>query len=533
MNSIITNSIQNLLRGIGLRTFDRQFQVTYLLIFLLALSTVISINMSLGTDATAINLAGRQRMLSQRVAKEILLVSQGIVEKSVVEKTISLFEESHHKLLNGDAALKMAPIQEEPIRRQMEKVWQLWQGYKGSLSSLIDQPSPKALKEISERSGTVLKEMHAAVGMMAKSANQDVRDQQLFSLIMTGGILFLIVFSRFFGLNLLMNNIKLLRERLMKVSEGDFTHPLAIDQRENETGQIFHAYNTMLEQIGKLVKGVEMLCIQAGEGTGKVSSSLNQINGNIDSQSGSIAQVATATTELAATVEHIARSAAEASSTVDQAEKLAKEGKKIVESNIKQMHTMSSHGNTAVQVMDQLKTDSQEIGKVLSVITTIAEQTNLLALNAAIEAARAGEQGRGFAVVADEVRTLAQRTQESTTEVREIIERLQGGAEKASDVMKQGYAETNTTLKQIQEAGAALEQIFDSVHNVIDLNALIATAAEEQSHVAREIDGNINGISSMAYKNSEETGITAQEMDAIRIKMEDIQSLMSRFMVSA
>ncbi len=228
--------------------------------------------------------------------------------------------------------------------------------------------------------------------------------------------------------------------------------------------------------------------------------------GLILEQKGEVDQVATAMTEMSATVHEVARNATEAAEAAQRADEETGKGKMVVSQAIEAIDLLANEVNDAAQVIHRLEQDSDEIGAVLDVIRGIAEQTNLLALNAAIEAARAGEQGRGFAVVADEVRTLAQRTQQSTQEIQNMIERLQSGAQDAVKAMEQGRSRAQVGVEQAAEAGVSLETIAQAVGTISDMNTQIATAAEEQSVVAEEINLNIVSISDMADKIAGESG---------------------------
>ncbi|THB70290.1 MAG: methyl-accepting chemotaxis protein [Gammaproteobacteria bacterium] len=242
------------------------------------------------------------------------------------------------------------------------------------------------------------------------------------------------------------------------------------------------------------------------------------------SQKAEVDKVATAMTEMSATVHEVARNATEAAEAAQRADEETSKGKMVVSQAIEAIDLLASEVNDAAQVIHRLEQDSDEIGAVLDVIRGIAEQTNLLALNAAIEAARAGEQGRGFAVVADEVRTLAQRTQQSTQEIQNMIERLQSGAQDAVKAMEQGRSRAQVGVEQAAEAGTSLETIAQAVGTISDMNTQIATAAEEQSVVAEEINLNIVSISDMADKLANETGASDLGAGQITAACDDIHA---------
>ncbi|MFZ5593945.1 MAG: methyl-accepting chemotaxis protein [Pseudomonadota bacterium] len=240
-------------------------------------------------------------------------------------------------------------------------------------------------------------------------------------------------------------------------------------------------------------------------------------------------RVATAMNEMSATVQEVARNAGQAANAAHQADEAARSGRQIVMQSIDAIDALAREVEHTAQVIQKLETESGSIGTVVDVIKSIAEQTNLLALNAAIEAARAGEQGRGFAVVADEVRTLASRTQQSTQEIQQMIQRLQHGASEAVQVMIQGRSQAQASVQQAAKAGESLEAITRAVSNITDMNTQIASAAEEQSAVAEEINRNILIISQVGDQSAtgaQQTAAASEELARLAIQL---RSLVTQF----
>jgi methyl-accepting chemotaxis protein len=240
-------------------------------------------------------------------------------------------------------------------------------------------------------------------------------------------------------------------------------------------------------------------------------------------------QVASAMNEMSSTVQEVARNAANAAQAALEADKEAKTGQEVVKGAIGSIHTLATEVQKTSHVILKLKDDSMSIGAVLDVIRGIAEQTNLLALNAAIEAARAGEQGRGFAVVADEVRSLATRTQQSTQEIQEMIERLQLGTNEAVSAMEQGRAKAEASVEQAAKVGDSLESITRMVHQIRDMNAHIAHAAEEQSVTAEEINRNVLNISEVSSKTMDGAEQTAEASEELARLAGNLQEIVGRF----
>ncbi len=281
-------------------------------------------------------------------------------------------------------------------------------------------------------------------------------------------------------------------------------------------------HQTFITEIGK---STEALTGSSANMTSIVENTRNEIL----QQQTQTDMVATAVNEMAATVQEVASNAANAETAANQANDEAKSGQGIVANNIASIRSLASEVENASQVIQKLHAESESIGSVLDVIKGIAEQTNLLALNAAIEAARAGEQGRGFAVVADEVRTLAGRTQESTTEIQNMIERLQGGTQEAVDVMENGRKAAEASVNQASEAGESLKNITKSVANISDINTQIATAAEEQSQVAEEINKNVTNINDIAKQTAEGTEKTTEASAELTQIAVSLQGLIKNF----
>jgi methyl-accepting chemotaxis protein len=242
-------------------------------------------------------------------------------------------------------------------------------------------------------------------------------------------------------------------------------------------------------------------------------------------------QVATAMTEMNATVHEVAKSAASASQAADSADGAANEGKQVVDAAVREIEGLAAEVENAAGAIGTLAAETESIGSLLDVIKAIAEQTNLLALNAAIEAARAGEQGRGFAVVADEVRSLANRTEQATRDIHDMIDRLQHEAAQAVQVMHVGQDKAGQAVDKAELAGQALVSITRAMDEINVLNAQIATAAEQQSAVADEINRNVTNISDVAGETSGGARCTAEESASLAEHAAQLDRLMGEFRI--
>ncbi|MGQ7956811.1 methyl-accepting chemotaxis protein [Pseudomonas sp. SP16.1] len=253
------------------------------------------------------------------------------------------------------------------------------------------------------------------------------------------------------------------------------------------------------EIVSNVVHSSNQLSVSAAQLTSTTGATLD----NIKQQELHTVEVATAITEMAATVQEVARSSAQTAEAAQQADQAAGNGRQVVGQMVQTIQSLSGEIGEAAEVVQALAGNTANIGGILDVIRAIADQTNLLALNAAIEAARAGEQGRGFAVVADEVRSLAKRTQDSTREIQGMIERLQEGAQQAVAVMSQSRSQAETGARQADEAGLALESITHANRVISEMAVQIASAAEEQAAVAHDISQRIERIRDLASSNAE------------------------------
>ncbi|SDZ53248.1 methyl-accepting chemotaxis protein [Pseudomonas sp. NFIX28] len=312
--------------------------------------------------------------------------------------------------------------------------------------------------------------------------------------------------------------------------EGDLTRRLAYD-KQDELGQLAGWFNRFLDKLQPIIAEVKR-SVQDARGTADQSAAIaTQTSAGMEQQYRQVDQVATASHEMSATAQDVARSAAQAAQAARDADQATRQGLSVIDRTTASIDHLAADMSTAMTQVEGLAANSEKIGSVLEVIRAIAEQTNLLALNAAIEAARAGEAGRGFAVVADEVRNLARRTQESVEETRQVIEQLQSGTQQVVGSMGNSHRQAQGSVEQVGQAVTALRQIGDAVTVISDMNLQIASAAEEQSAVAEEINNNVATIRDVTESLSEQANESARVSQSLNSLANQQQSLMDQFQV--
>lgn len=327
-------------------------------------------------------------------------------------------------------------------------------------------------------------------------------------------------------------SIRTVSESLKEIAQGDGDLTVRIDYaNKDEVGDLVHWFNQFLDKLHSSISET----IQSIDSLSKASTQLATSSGTsksrIQEQSQSIDQVSRSMNEMFDTVRHIADYASNASAEASSANREAETGTAVVEKTIEAIHELADEVKTASKVIDELDSHTSNVGLILDTIRSIADQTNLLALNAAIEAARAGEQGRGFAVVADEVRTLASRTQDSTQEIQQVLEELQRASRGAVEAMQRGMNKADMGVEQSSSAGDSLTSISGKVEAINVVNEQIASATEEQAQTSKQIHGYIDETHSIATQVSEDTEVLDEITKSIEAATQQLRQATNQFSV--
>ena len=377
-----------------------------------------------------------------------------------------------------------------------------------------------SLNEMADEKAASIKE---TVAGRVSSSTVTIIGVVILSFVIAGGVGYVTV-------NAITRPLDRVNQLLKIAASGDLTHKLD-DSSNDEFGVLAKNCNNLIGSLKELINAIHQRADQLAAASGETSTITLQTTASIEDQKSQISQIAAATTEMHTTSELVSTSAHDTLVEIKHADAEAEKVKKISAENKDTIQVLANEVQQAAEVINKLHQDSASIGGILDVIRGVADQTNLLALNAAIEAARAGEQGRGFAVVADEVRTLASRTQQSTQEINSMIEVLQAGAEKAVSVMNQGKEQTNACVAQTEKAGQALNLITDAVHRAYEVSTRIEHAAREQHTVSAQISERLENIVGIAEHTTVGAKQTAESSSEVARLAEELQSSISQFRV--
>jgi len=449
--------------------------------------------------------------------------AQSSVNEIIAELTMNDIEDVAQDLANAFADLEELLSSNSGIL--FHKKAQLIANQEAKNMLAAEEEDTVKVNKILEKQVDLANQATIKASELVKSSVASGNTQTTF--IMIASIIIAIVIARFTLISI-TRPLGRVNDMLNIVSSGDLSHKLD-ETGQDEFAQLSKNCNLLIDSLRNLIESIVNRSSQLAAAAEQTSAVTAESTTAIEEQRNQVEQAASATTEMSSTAQSVLSTANDALGEIKQADDEAERVKIISARNRKTIQQLATEVDSAAQVINQLQQDSASIGGILDVIRGIAEQTNLLALNAAIEAARAGEQGRGFAVVADEVRTLASRTQESTSEIQTMIEALQTGAGKAVTVMDTGKSKASDCVNQSEEAEKALETITHAVHEAFDRSSQIATSAEEQSVVAHEISENLESIVAIAEQTTAGSQQTAASSSEVARLAEELQQSVQEF----
>lgn len=512
------------------------------------------------SDALIINIAGRQRALSQLMTKSVFGLYKGLKSpesegrvkamdsyKSDIMEKKKLFNDTMTTFMEGggiqdtDGTMVAIPRTADPsIRTKLDESRALWERFSHELDMVVASVNDPdgaqmqaSLQYIEGNNMPLFKDMNKLT-MMYQAAS-DAKLSYFKKVLYAGIIINLVTFAAVIWTihRLITARLNALHKHMKDITTGEGDLTKRIDTSDlDEIGVLGQEFNALLGNFEVIISRLMGSCALLKGSSERLSSTFSSMVDGLNRQDQKTRQVATATEEMSATVIEVARNASNMANMAHSADVAAKSGDSSVKKVIERMNGIASSAKQSVQVVAALGNESQKIGNIVQVINDIADQTNLLALNAAIEAARAGEQGRGFAVVADEVRKLAERTTKATKEINEMVSGIQNESKKAveSIEMESAYVEEGVDLTK--EAGAALTEITGSINQVNGMIQMIATSTEQQSAVASSISTDMDTVAQISMESSNGVKDVSELAGELSVLAHELEQSLMKFKVS-
>lgn len=481
--------------------------------------------------------SSRENIVRLNRVEELFNAAVSTGEADMLDGARKTFKEMHDKIIEQQ---KLWPAQQQAlddIERASNQYFDV--GLKLSAGmiegNLNPSEMPRLIEEMNQKLSMLKRMMTSlnenALGAFQKTVEESNNAAQnaLFMTIVVSLVSILVIVTISASIVLMITrNLSLMLDSLRDIAqgEGDLTKRIR-QSSEDEIGSLVHWFNLFMDKlhtsINEVVKAIDPLA-RVSTDLGDMTTKTRQIT---EEQSRATDEVTRSVDDMFRSVQNIAQNASSAASAAREADNEAKSGRSVVTQSVESINDLANEVERAAEVIRKLESDAENVGTILDVIKGIAEQTNLLALNAAIEAARAGEQGRGFAVVADEVRTLASRTQDSTQEIQKVIEELQGAARSAVEVMAHSQDQARSSVDHAAKTDSSLATITEKVGSITRMNTEIAHATGEQEKVSTSIKHNVDGIrtnADAAVKNVQEVEVASESLLSISNKLRSITS---------
>ena len=482
-----------------------------------------------------------QLTLRLRVLSYRLLLNR---EADIQQKTVSLFEMRNEQIAKAQANYEklIASDEERSAYEQYRTLLGQYRQLESRMKTLSASGQVDALRAMlnedmlnnSELVNTALDKLVKINNAQTAEFNATAAEQYSSAFVLVIAMLvFATLLTFLFAWLLTRSIVKPIDQALAaaeEIAEGNLTRPIQVEGTD-EAARLLTAMDKMQGKLRDTLQRISGSATQLASAAEELNSVTDEGARGLTQQNNEIEQAATAVNEMTSAVEEVARNAVSTSEASKEATNSASDGRDLVMETVGAIERMSGDVQSTADLIGNLATESRDIGKVLDVIRGLADQTNLLALNAAIEAARAGEAGRGFAVVADEVRALAHRTQQSTSEIERMIGSIQGGTEQAVNSMRNSTERAESTLNIARGAGLALDTINGAIVQINERNLVIASAAEEQAQVAREVDRNLVNIRDLSVQTAAGSAQTTAASGELARLAVDLNAMVARFRV--